>query len=141
MNENDSVSAFSHQSVDEDGQYQRVMGIVIPSEPRRPARVLITLIDKCPAELIKRLSPGSKRLKANLKVPLVLLCWSCGVLNGSSLAFCKVCLEITNSPEAAENVFFALLMGGLAGLTAAVNIYILNLSMKFYPNLDVMPIY
>ncbi len=32
-------------------------------------------------------------------------------------------------------------MGGLAGLCATINIYILNLSMRYYPNLDVMPIY
>ena len=141
VNNDLDVSAYSHQSVDEDGEFQRVQGTVIPSDPRRPARVLLTLIDKCPLELIQRISPGSKRLKNNLKVPLVLLCWSCGVLNGSALTFLKVCGEITNSPEAAENVFFALLMGALGCLCAGINIYILNLSMRFYPNLDVMPIY
>lgn len=32
-------------------------------------------------------------------------------------------------------------MGAMGSLCAAINIYILNLSMRFYPNLDVMPIY
>mmetsp|Transcript_34747 Transcript_34747/g.45715 ORF Transcript_34747/g.45715 Transcript_34747/m.45715 type:complete len:169 (+) Transcript_34747:773-1279(+) len=113
----------------------------MPSDPRRPARVLINLIGKCPIGLIQRLSPGSKRLKSNLKLPMVLLCWSCGVLNGLSLVFLKVCGEIINSPEAAQNVFFALLMGAIGGLCAFVNMYTLNQSMKYYPNLDVMPTY
>jgi len=72
---------------------------------------------------------------------MVLLCWSCGVLQGCSLVFLKVCGEITNSPEARENVFFALMIGSMGGLCAFVNVYCLNLSMKYYSNLDVMPIY
>ena len=116
-------------------------GNVLPSDPRRPARVLINLIGKCPLELIQKISPGSKRLKNNIKVPMILLCWSCGVLNGCWAVFIKVCGEVLNSPEASEHLMFAILMGSLGAVCAGVNAYCLNLSMKYYQNLDVMPVY
>ena len=125
----------------EDGEYQLVRGSVIPSDPRRPARVLINLIDKCPIELILKMSPGSRRLKKNLKVPMIFLCWSCGVVNGCSLVFLKICGEIVNSPEAHNHILFTVLMGAMGGLCAVFNVYALNMSMKYYQNLDVMPAY
>ena len=114
---------------------------IIPADPRRPARVLINLIGKCPPELIQRISPGSMRLKSNIKVPLVLLAWSSGVLNGCALVFIKVCGEVFNSPEAANHTLFAILIGCLGAMLAGLNMYCLNQNMKYYQNLDVMPLY
>ena len=112
-----------------------------PKEPRRPARLLIALIDKLPVELVEEISPAQLKLKSNLKVPLVLLCWSSGLMNGCGLVFLKVCGEIVNSDELMDNFFFALLVGLLGGACAVLQVYMLNQSMRLYNNLDVMPIY
>jgi len=91
--------------------------------------------------MIQKISPGSKRLKNNIKVPMILLCWSCGVLNGCWAVFIKIGGEVINSPDLHDHVWFAILMGFLGSLCAGVNVYCLNQSMKYYQNLDVMPVY
>jgi len=111
------------------------------TEPRRPARVLLALIDKCPLDLIEKMSPESVQLKKDLKMPLVMMCWSCGIMNGNAIVFMKIFGEILNSPEFALNIFFALIIGALGFVCALVQMYWLNMSMKLYNNLDVMPIY
>jgi len=87
------------------------------------------------------MSPGSLRLKKDLKVPLVLILWGCGLIYGSSIVFLKVFGEIINSPDFLKNIFFASIVGGCGIAAAGLQIYMLNLSMKLYNNLDVMPIY
>ena len=62
-------------------------------------------------------------------------------MNGCALTFLKVGGEILNSDEFKENIFFSFLMV-VCGLSCAITQMIfLNLSMKYYNNLDVMPIY
>ena len=87
-------------------------------EPKRPARVLIALIDKCPLALVQKMSPGSKRLKRNLKMPLILMCLCTGLCNGNSLTLIKVGGEVINSPEADASVLF-ILASLVAGLFCA----------------------
>lgn len=110
-------------------------------DSRRPQRVIIALIDKCPKELISTISPSTLRLKQNLKVPLVLLCWSAGIMNGEALVFLKIGGEVINSDEFSKNIIFAFLIAALGVASAGFQIYLLNVSMRLYTNLDVMPIY
>lgn len=129
-------------SVDEINSSSRgVTNTIDLRDPRRPGRVLIALLDKCPAQLVVKISPGSKEIKNNLKVCLVLMCCSCGVMNGCALMFLKVGGEILNSDEFKKNIFFSLLMVVCGLSCAATQTIFLNLSMKYYNNLDVMPIY
>ena len=66
---------------------------------------------------------------------------TCGLMNGCSLVYIKVCLEIMNSPEASSNMFFSITMLCLGGFTGVINLISVNMSLKFYNNLDVMPTY
>ena len=59
----------------------------------------------------------------------------------TSLIYIKVSLEILNSSQASSNVFFALLTGILGLFTPLINVFSLNMSIKFYNNIDVMPTY
>lgn len=40
-----------------------------------------------------------------------------------------------------NNLVFAIIMGCLGGICAGLQCYCLNIAMKYYNNLDVMPIY
>lgn len=102
---------------------------------------MIALLDKCPVELVAKISPSSIEIKNNLKVSLVLMCSTCGVMNGCALIFIKVGGEIMNSDEFSDNIFFSLLMAVCGISCAGIQVVFLNLSMKYYNNLDVMPIY
>ena len=88
-----------------------------------------------------KIAPDAKRLKNNLKVPMVSMCLTCGLMNGCALVYIKVCLEIINSPEASSNMFFSMTMCFLGIFAAFINIIAVNMSLKFYNNLDVMPTY
>ena len=82
-------------------------------------------------------------------MPMISLCLTCGLMAATSLIYIKVCLEILNSSQASPNVLFALLMGILGLLTPIISVFSLNMSTKFYNNIDfnqifiiyVMPIY
>ena len=62
-------------------------------------------------------------------------------MNGCALVYIKVCLEIINSPEASSNMFFSMAMCLLGVTSAWINVIAVNMSLKFYNNLDVMPTY
>ena len=62
-------------------------------------------------------------------------------MNGSGLVCLKVGGEVINSDEFNSNIFFAFTMVTLGVVCAGTSIYLLNLSMKYFSNLDVMPIY
>ena len=103
--------------------------------------MLIALIDKCPADLVVKISPSSGVIKNNLKVVLVLMCTLGGIINGCAVIFVKVGLEVLFSDEFGDNIFFALFVPFCGVSCVAVQMLFLNLSMKYYNNLDVMPIY
>lgn len=71
----------------------------------------------------------------------MLMCSLSGVVNGLTMTFIKVSGEVFNSDEFSDNIFFTLFVGILGISGALLTILFLNLSMKYYNNLDVMPIY
>lgn len=62
-------------------------------------------------------------------------------MNGEALVFLKIGGETLNSDEFSKHIFFALLITTLGACSAGFQIYLLNMSMQLYTNLDVMPIY
>ena len=125
----------------EDNSNKNLESNVNLKDPRRPGRVLIALIDKCPADLVVKISPSSSVIKNNLKVVLVLMCTLGGIINGCAVIFVKVGLEVLFSDEFSDNIFFALFVPFCGVSCVGVQMLFLNLSMKYYNNLDVMPIY
>ena len=55
--------------------------------------------------------------------------------------YLKVSLEILNSPESSSNILFSMTMCFLGVFATFINLIALNMSLKFYNNLDVMPTY
>ena len=81
------------------------------------------------------------RLKRVIKIPMVLLCLTTSLCGGTSLVLVKCCLAIVSSVQLTRHAIFAIVLGS-AGLAAAgLQCFALNLGMKYYRNLDVMPTY
>ena len=95
-----------------------------------------------PEELVTKISPGAGlKLKNNIKVPIVLLTMVSGLCGGTSIVMLKGFGTIVNGTELAGNVFLALVLVIVGLGSATIQMYMLNQSMKYYNNIDVMPIY
>lgn len=91
--------------------------------------------------MIEEISPRSLTVKRWLKAPMVLLVWSCGTFAGQNLCFFKAFGEIVSSHDFWNKPImacFLFLLGAVGGLT---QIFILNIAMRYYNNLDIMPVY
>ena len=114
----------------------------VMKEPRRAARVLLPLLGNLPKELIADISPeAGMKLRNNIKVPIILLTLCSSLCGGSSLVMMKSFNEIVNGTELSEHKLFAFSLLIMALSAAGMQTYMLNLSMKYFNNIDVMPIY
>ena len=111
-------------------------------EPKRSIRQLIKLIQDCPRDFVACLSPEvGPILKSRLALPLLFLALGASVFGGTSIVMMKCCGEIANSSEAGYHMFFAICLAVVGLAAAALQTYLLNLNMKYYSQLDVMPTY
>ena len=69
------------------------------------------------------------------------MCTLCGFMNACAMMFIKVGGEVLSSDEFSDNIFFSLILGSVGVTCAVIQMIFLNLSMKYYNNLDVHPIY
>ena len=104
-------------------------------------RALIELLSSLPSDLIEEISPRSASLHANIKVPMVLMSLSAGLLTAINLVFAKCFGEIIKAQEFAWAPIFASSCFVLGTLGCFLMIYVLNLAMRYYNNLDVIPIF
>ena len=76
-----------------------------------------------------------------LKAPMVLLVWSTATFTGQNLCMFKSFGEIITSNDFYEMPIMAIfiLLTGLIG--GVVQMFILNIAMRYYNNLDIMPVY
>ena len=104
-------------------------------------RVLIALLSSLSEEIVDEISPRSASLRRRIKTPLVFMAWACGLLSGINLVLMKGFGEILTSHGFHEMPYTATgcLLGGVAG--ALLMLYLLGLAMRYYNNIDVMPIY
>lgn len=91
------------------------------------------------------MAPNSISLKKSAKVPLLILSWSAGLIGALNIVFFKVAGEILkvhgvdgqNAYKEAPLYLFVM----IGGLGAALCVGILNMAMRNYNQLEVMPIY
>ena len=106
-----------------------------------PTRILIQLVNSLPKDLIQEISPKSLRLHRFVKVPLVFMTWSAGLLVATNLSIGKALGEIVfrfefwRMPIFSSSLFFAGCL--VSGLVA----YTISISMRYYDNIDVIPMF
>ena len=104
-------------------------------------RVLISLISALSKEMVQEISPRSLSLHHSIKFQMVFMIWSCSLLSGISLVLLKCFGEIVTFHGFGFMPFVTIgcLISGICG--CALFCLLLNLLMRYYNNIDVMPIY
>ena len=92
-------------------------------------------------EQIEQISPRSKSLKKYLKVPMILLAWSTATFSGMNLVLFKCFGEILKAGDFDRTPVFTSFLVVFALIGALIQMIILNVAMKYYNNIDVMPVY
>ena len=111
------------------------------SQDKRATRGLIALISRLPKSLLAEISPNAITLKKGIKFPMVLLCWSCGSLVSANIIFIKCFNEIWKAKELAEMPVLSSVCLVLGVTGCFMFIYTLNIAMRYYENIDVIPIF
>ena len=70
-----------------------------------------------------------------------MLCICTGLLNGMATVFCKCGGEILTLRQARKFKNQSLCLYAAGSVAAILQIYMLNLSMKYYNQIDIMPIF
>ena len=92
-------------------------------------------------EQIEQISPRSKSLKKYLKVPMILLAWSTATFSSVNLVLYKSFGEILKSGEFEKTPISANCLFVFAITGGGIQLIVLNVAMKYYDNIDVMPVY
>ena len=107
----------------------------------KPSRVLIQLINAIPLELLNEISPRSINLRRFGKAPLVMLLSVASIQVGVDLIFFKFAQQLIGNGSFKEDWFLIITLTLIAISMALFNIHWVNLSVKFYDQTDVIPIY
>ena len=112
-----------------------------PEEMQRPARALIEVLNEMTREEVELVSPGSHRLRRFAKAPMLLVIAGAALCSGVTVALLKLLGELLLSGEVTTDLLLAGLVALGALLSAAQQLHTLNTAMKYYDQLEVMPIY
>ena len=91
--------------------------------------------------MLEEISPRSVSLYKRIKVPMVLSTWTCGLLTATNLVLVKCFGEIVKAGEFWEMPLLASACFCFGGIGCFVLIYVLNIAMRYYDNIDVIPIF
>ena len=108
---------------------------------QRPARALIEVLHEMTREEVELVSPDSQRLRRFAKAPMLLVIAGSALCSGLTVALLKLLGELLLSGEVTEDLLLAGLVALGALLSAAEQLHTLNTAMKYYDQLEVMPIY
>ena len=108
--------------------------------PTRSARTLMIVIFKLKTSFLSENFENAIWMRRLGKIPMVLMCFSGGMLSGlnqSIFRFVGLALR-----EGADFVSWIVLGLGLTGAgTALVQLYVLNVVMRYYEQVEIVPIY
>ena len=108
---------------------------------QRPARVLIETLHEKSREEVAQVSPDSHRLQRYVKAPMLLVIAGSALCSGLTVALLKLLGELMLSGEVTEDLLLAGLVALGALLSALMQLHTLNTAMKYFDQLEVMPIY
>ena len=91
--------------------------------------------------MLEEISPRSVNLQRSIKAPMIFMTWTCGLMTATNLVLIKCFGEIIKAQEFGEMPLFASACFFFGVLGCFVMLYVLNVAMRYYDNIDVIPIY
>jgi hypothetical protein len=110
-------------------------------EVQRPAHVIIATLNDMDDEWVEYVSEPSLKLKALIKVPMVLCTATSALQSGITIVMLKLFSELGQTSSISTHWLLAALMLLAIGASGAVQLHMLNLAMKYYNQIEVIPIY
>ena len=107
----------------------------------RSDRVLMDVLYGLPKDSVKMVSPRSLWLKVWVKMPMILYVTTAAMVSSISELFVKVCGCIVKDAELWTDYLWLLLFVPLLISTATITLIYVNYGIKYYDQIEVMPIY
>ena len=112
----------------------------IEVQPQVP-RLLIRVLTIFPKELIAEISPRSDRIRKTARLPMLSLLCCTGVLAGYSAVLFKYFAELLVAGQSIKVAAMSFSILAVALFTNFLQLIFLNISMKYYDQLDVIPVF
>lgn len=103
--------------------------------------MLIEVLNDMPSDVLATVSPRSVNLARFLKLPMLYMLLLAGLQSGLSVVFMKLVGELVQAGQGLENPVMTCILLGLMALSAVSQTHSLNMAMKEYDQLEVMPIF
>ena len=111
-------------------------------QKERPMRIINEIIIGFPEELVAEISPFSAHyLRPVVKVPMLLICFVCGVQTGLNMVALTFLGELFQSGTFMDAPGLIIFLAVLASANAVLMMVELNFMMARYAQLDALPIY
>lgn len=107
----------------------------------RSDRALIDVLYGLPKQSVKMVSPRSTRLKIWVKLPMILYVTTAAMVSSLSELFVKIVGAIIIDAEEFTDLFWLLVFVPMLVTTATVTMIYVNYGIKYYDQIEVMPIY
>ena len=92
-------------------------------------------------ELLEKVSPSSCTVKYFIKVPMVFLVWASSMQSSLSVVMLKLFGELIQSDSAGSHWYMMLFLVVLMILSSFTQIHLINMAMKYYDQVEVVPIF
>jgi hypothetical protein len=103
--------------------------------------VLIESLNDITVELLKEVSPQSNMLKYFIKFPMLLTISTAALQSGLTIVFLKLITELGESGEFFDHKLLIFGMALCVGISGTVQLHMLNLAMKYYDQIEAIPVY
>ena len=94
-----------------------------------------------PEEIISEVSPGSILIRRTAKLPMFVVLVSAGLIGGIATTFYKIIGELAIENELTQEGWFVVVLALVGVLANLVMLYLINIAMKYYDQLEVIPVF
>ena len=94
-----------------------------------------------PEEIISEVSPDSILIRRTAKLPMFVILVSAGLIGGIATTFYKIIGELAIENDLDKDGWFVSILLVVGVLANLVMLYLINIAMKYYDQLEVIPVF
>ena len=103
--------------------------------------MLIETLHEMRKEDVEEVSSRSLRLRFFIKAPMVLIISTSSAVSSLTIVMLKLITELIQSQDMTDHIGLTLLLIGLICVTGPGQLHLINLAMKYYDQMEVIPTY